>query len=257
MDDFIERKEAGVELTRERLASLGCRLLYLTLSGSHAWGLERPDSDMDLRGVYQAPTMKILGLHRGKDTIEFNVGVYDVQLYELEKFLAMLTKHNGNMVNLLWLPNPLAVNLTIPWVGLGRSFLTRKLRHYYRGYAEGQRKRAMSQRGGKALVYTYREMFSGLHTMRYGVLEFDFKKLWQIAIDNGWYRGDLLARCFPDPTQEVTDEGWHRFYSEWEELCVALDKEAEDSKLPETFDGVGICTEILQKARLFDLLQGR
>ncbi len=254
MGDYMnELLDKGLALVLERLAADNRRLLYLAVSGSHAWGLERADSDIDLRGVYQDTTMKVLALHKGKDTVEFSEGMYDVQLYEVEKFLAMLCKHNGNMVNLLWLPRPISTSLVIPWVGLARKFLTRRLRHYYRGYAEGQRKRAMSERGGKALVYTYREMFSGLHTMRYGYLEFDFKKLWQIAIDNGWYNGDLLSKNFPDPQPRITDEGWHRFYSEWELLCGKLDIEAENSPLPESFDGIGICSELLQQVRIYDL----
>ncbi len=254
--EFKEQRGIGVELVRQRLKDTDRRLLYLTVSGSHVWGLDTPESDVDFRGVYQDNTMKVLGLHKGKDTIEFSENIYDVQLYELEKFLRMLCKHNGNMVNLLWIPNPIVVSFNVPWVGLAREFLTKKLRFYYRGYAEGQRKRAMSCRGGKALIYTYREMFSGLYTMRYGHLEFNFKKLWGTAVKNKWYEGNLLDKYFPDPTQEITDGGWRKFYTEWEQLCIKLDYEADRSKLPETFDGVNECSEILRQARLYSMFGG-
>lgn len=243
----------GLSLVKERLAVDGKQLLYLVVSGSHAWGLQRADSDIDLRGIYQEPTMKVLGLHKGKDTVEFSQGIYDIQLYEVEKFLNMLCRHNGNMVNLLWSPNPLICNSKVPWNELAHKFMTRKLRHYYRGYAESQRKRAMSQRGGKALIYTYREMFSGIYTMHYGVMEHDFMKLREEAIENGWYKGSLLNKYFPNYKQEVTDEGWHRFYSEWEELCDVLDEEADKSPLPAGFDGTQLCTKILLQLRLDNL----
>ncbi len=113
----------------------------------------------------------------------------------------------------------------------------------------------MSQRGGKALVYTYREIFSGLYALRYGSMEHDFKKLWDEAKKQGWYSQGLLDKYFPNSVQEVTDEGWREFYVEWEELCLKLDTEAEKSPLPETFDGVDLCTQILQERRLSDLLQ--
>lgn len=245
-------KEA-INLVTDKLSKDNRTLLYLVVSGSHAWGLDTPTSDIDLRGVYQDPTTKILSLYEGRDNIEFTQDNYDIQLYEVEKFFKMLCKHNGNMVNLLWLPSPLFISFGIPWVGLARNFLTRKLKFYYRGYAEGQRKRAMSERGGKALIYTYREMFSGLYTMRYGHLEFNFMKLWKIAIDNGWYSGHLLDKYFLGPTKEVSDEDWHRFYSEWEDLCIKLDKEAETSPLPETYDGAGECNELLLQLRLYNL----
>ena len=197
--------------------------------------------------------MKVLGLDKGRDTIEFSDGLYDVQLYEIEKFLNMLCRHNGNMVNLISFSKPIICSLTVGWVGLAKRFTTKKLRYYYRGYAEGQRKRAMSERGGKALIYTFREMFSGLHTMHYGYMEHDFKKLWGIAVKNRWYTGDLLEKYFPDPTQNITDEGWRRFYAEWDELCVVLDKETESSSLPETHDGKAECSQLLQRLRLIDL----
>jgi len=245
--------DKGYEIVSEKLKEQRQSLLYLVVSGSHAWGLERPDSDIDLRGVYQDPTVKLLGLHKGRDTIEFTDGIYDVQLYEVEKFFRMLCNHNGNMVNLLWLPRPVRLSLQIPWVYMARNFLTKRLRFYYRGYAESQRKRAMSQRGGKALIYTYREMFSGLYTMRYGKMEHNFKKLWDEAVDKEWYKGELLGKYFPDPKQEVTDEGWHKFYLDWEELCRVLDIEAENSSLPETYDGVEDCSELLVGLRLLNL----
>lgn len=245
-------KDECISVVTKRLKKDNRRLLYLVVSGSHAWGLARPDSDVDLRGVYLEPTMNILQLYKHRDTVEFSDGIYDGQLYELEKFLRMLCNHNGNMVNLLWL-QPMISTLLVPWVYLARSFMTRKLRFYYRGYAESQRKRAMSQRGGKALVYTYREMFSGLYAMRYGVMEHDFIKLWDTAIKNGWYDGDLLGKYFPDPKQEVTDEGWHRFYGEWEQLCVKLDEVALESPLPDGFDGAKECSDILLSNRVYNL----
>jgi len=251
--NFEEQLTTGLSLVKERLAKDDKQLLYLVVSGSHAWGLQRPNSDIDLRGIYQAPTMKILGLRKGKDTVEFSQGIYDIQLYEIEKFLDMLCRHNGNMVSLLCLPNPIIHDSKIPWDELAQQFTTRKLRHYYRGYAQSQRKRAMSQRGGKALIYTYREMFSGIYVMHYGITEHDFMKLWEEAIKNGWYKGNLLNKYFPNPNQDVTDEGWHEFYSEWDELCNVLDKEVEESPLPETFDGFELCTGILQQLRLDNL----
>lgn len=240
----------GVEIIGEKLAQDDRELLYLVCSGSHAWGLERPDSDIDLRGIYKDPLHKVISVNRGADTIEYKDGLYDFQLYEVEKFLRMLCNHNGNMVNMLWLPQPRIVTLKLPFAWLSTTFLTKRLRYYYRGYAEGQRKRAMSERGGKALIYTYREMFSGLHTLMHGSLEHDFKALWKEAVYRKWYRGSLLDKYFPDPCQEITDEGWHKFYSEWEELCIELDKVADMSPLPDTFNGHKDCSAILLSLRL-------
>jgi len=238
----------GLNEINKRLTVNNQKLLYLILSGSHAWGLERPDSDYDLRGIYQDPTTKILDLHRGKDTIDFTEGLYDVQLYEIGKFLTMLSNHNGNMVTLLRLPN-LYNSPEINWQELGAHFITKKLRHYYRGYAESQRKRALSQRGGKALIYTYREMFSGLFLMKYGSMIFDFEALWEYAEQNGWYNDGLLYKCYVNTTMPISDDEWTKFYGEWEELSNKLDVEADKSSLPDTYDGYELCNTILQKLR--------
>ena len=117
--------EAIVNIIKDKLADKDQRLLYLALSGSHAWGLSRPDSDLDFRGIYIDSTVREFDIYSHKDTVEFSEGIYDVQLYELGKFLRMLCKHNGNMVNLLWLPHPLINTLSIPFAGLSRWFLTK------------------------------------------------------------------------------------------------------------------------------------
>jgi hypothetical protein len=242
----------GIETVKSKMPE-GYKLLYMAVSGSHVWGLERPDSDVDFRGVYQKPTKQILSIHQGRDTIEFTEGLYDVQLYEVEKFFTMLCGHNGNMVNLLWLPTCFKTVDTVPWGSLRQCFLTKSLRKYYRGYAESQRKRAMSCRGGKALIYTYREMFCGLHVMHFGFVEHNFGILWKAAVRYGWYRGDLLSKYLANPSMEITDEGWKQFYAEWDGLCIELDKEASLSSLPETFDGYEACNKNLLELRLDDL----
>jgi len=240
----------------DKLVRDGNRLLYLAISGSHAWGLQREDSDIDLRGIYQKPTEKILSLHKGSDTIEYiqeeakNLPKLDVQLYEVEKFFHMLCKHNGNMVTLLHSPLLLLSDSTITWATLGKLFLTRKLRYYYRGYAASQRKRALSQRGGKALIYTYREMFSGLYLMKHGEICFNFQDLWREAAHNEWYTGSLLNKYYENPDLPISDDGWTKFYEEWEELSRKLDTEAEDSPLPKDFNGYNTCNEYLLDLRL-------
>jgi hypothetical protein len=151
------------------------------------------------------------------------------------------------MVTLLHLPK-IYEDSSVPWQELGSCFMTKKLRHYYRGYAESQKKRALSQRGGKALIYTYREMFSGLYLMRHGHMIFDFNNLWKEAEKNGWYNKGLLYKHYPNPAS-INNNDWAEFYKEWEELSKKLDEEAEKSTLPDAYDGYELCNGILQKLR--------
>ena len=231
-----------------------CKLpLFLTVAGSHSYGLERPDSDIDIRGIYLDPTEKILSLHPGRDTIEGFIGDeqrIDYQLYEFGKFLGMLLKGNGNMIRMILSPLTLYYWPDIDWVRITKKFITRKLCLYYTGYAASQRKRAMSERGGKALIYTYREIFEGFSVMVTGQPIFDFRKLWQWVTDNKFYKGGLLDRYFEDPTQEVTDEGWRQFYQEWEVLSARLGEVADKSFLPESYDGYAELNHLLYYWRI-------
>ena len=195
-----------------------------------------------------------------RDTVEYTIPFdntqLDIQLYEVGKFLGMLCNNNGNMVLLLNTPFNFYKFPVLPWGDLRGLFITKKLVNYYRGYAESQRKRSLSQRGGKALIYTYREMFEGLHVMKYGRMEFDFKKLWDIAKENNWYPEGLLDTYFYAPTKKVTSDEWEQFYSEWENLCIKLDEEKDRSKLPDSFDGHDYCDDLLRDLRLWYLAGG-
>jgi len=243
------------ERVRQILIDKGKQPMFLTVSGSHSHNLARPDSDIDIRGVYLDPTSQILSLHRGKDTVEGSEGILDYQLYEFGKFLGMLLKGNGNMIRLVLSPTSLWWDQRVDWNSLVQKFITKRLRLYYRGYAESQRKRCMSQRGGKALIYTYREMFEGLSVMRLGFPIFDFKELWQWVVDEGYYGGGLLDKYFPCPTANVSDEGWRKFYSEWEDLCEWLDTVADESYLPHDYDGFEEMNKILYDWRIANIFE--
>ena len=86
MSDMADRLLDGIQATGEALASanrlrmatgraLGAmpsntNVILLALSGSRAYGTERPDSDVDLRGVYQASTPATWRLQSPQETID-------------------------------------------------------------------------------------------------------------------------------------------------------------------------------------------
>lgn len=253
-----ERFMIASDRVRHLLRDAGKQPLYLTISGSHACGLERPDSDIDVRGVYLDETSSILSIRRGPDTIEGKIEgppEIDYQCYELEKFLGMLLSHNGNCLRLLLSPLTCYAAPVMDWENLGRRFLTKRLREYYRGYAQSQRKRAMSQRGGKALIYTYREIFEGISVMERGFPILDFKESWAYVRERGYYKTGLLDHYFERPQEQITDEGWRQFYAEWDELCRVLDTVTERSSLPGTYDGYAYLNQFLLRMRIENLGQ--
>ena len=270
MDNSVitpEIKQKLLTVAFDQMKQRNKHLLFCSVSGSHIWGLSRPDSDFDLRGVYSDSPQDFLGFRSSTDTIEFKVEPdIDGQFYELEKFLRLLCAGNGNMVTQALSPISLypqyktaddyyREGIEYQFQYLATKAITKQLKNYYKGYAQSQRKRAMSERGSKALIYTYREIFSGLHVMRYGKMEFDFKALLAEATMNGWYPTGLLDQYYPSCLGKhvtIDNEKWQQFWIEWEKLDQKLEEEAAKSTLPEKAEGLREeCEQLLMEYRFF------
>lgn len=149
---------------------LGTRTILLVLHGSHAYGMARPESDVDLRGIAIPPPAFFHGyLNRFEQSEtplprEFSVGrttmgrkletmvgrkippeeKLDSVIYDIRKLFALATKANPNIWDILWadeqcivIETPLARNL----LEHRDLFLSTKARWSYAGYAVSQLKR--------------------------------------------------------------------------------------------------------------------
>ncbi len=231
----------------------GVKPLFLCVTGSHMWGLNEPDSDLDIRGIYQKPTEIVLSLHKGADTIEAcNVlrKDIDIQLYEVEKALNMLQSFNGNIVEMLLSPTVFYQTLDVDWQKLAKPFLTKRLAHYYKGYYFSQRRRAAVNRGSKALVYTYREIYQGIYLMRYGKLVYDFREL-KTYFDKEFKPSPLLDEWMDRKSwnKPVSEENIRKFEAEWDMLLAIFEREYRNSTLPETYENYSCLNEILLDLR--------
>lgn len=77
---------------------LGNNIILLTLGGSHAYGMDKEDSDIDLRGVSLNSKEEIL---LGKDfeqVVETNT---DTTVYSFNKILQLLKSNNPNTIEIL------------------------------------------------------------------------------------------------------------------------------------------------------------
>lgn len=267
MDNTVitpEIKQKLLQVTKEQLDLRNKKLLFCAVSGSHIWGLSRPDSDFDIRGIYADSPQDFLGFKPSTDTVEFKVEPdIDGQFYEVEKFLRLLCSGNGNMVTQALSPitiypqcydaDSYYLNRDIDFAYLAGLAVTKQLKNYYKGYAQSQRKRALSERGSKALIYVYREMFSGLHVMKYGTIEFNFSALLFEAVGQSWYpaSGGMLYPYLADLKNTPIDtEQWQKFWVEWEALDKKLEEEAAKSTLPERPEGLREkCEKLLREYR--------
>ena len=76
-------------------------LLWLALSGAHAYGFPSEDSDLDLKGVHVVPARALLGLRETQDAVDV-VSVwegreYDFTSNDLGHVARLLLRGNGNM----------------------------------------------------------------------------------------------------------------------------------------------------------------
>lgn len=77
-------------------------IIYECISGSRAYGLDNPDSDTDIKGVYILPEETYYGLNY---IPQVNNSTNDIVFYELKRFLELLSVNNPNILELLNTPS--------------------------------------------------------------------------------------------------------------------------------------------------------
>jgi uncharacterized protein len=158
--------------------------IFLTLTGSHAYGTARPGSDVDVRGCCVAPLRERLSLlsnfeqytwlpepsahaelplgpvfagalerarshpSAGRSLVAADAPP-DVVIYDLAKLVGLCAQANPNMLELLFVDEREILHRTPLWDRLRArrsSFLSQKVRHTFAGYAQGQLKRIQRHR---------------------------------------------------------------------------------------------------------------
>jgi uncharacterized protein len=133
------------------------RTILIGLAGSHGYGLSRPQSDLDYRGVFVAGKKYYLGLDKveqkdsGWDTepgiFDFLTNEKDTVIYELKKFVQLLAGANPNILELLWLKQyPVKTEVGEYLLAHRQMFLSKRVKHTYSGYAFAQIKKIESHR---------------------------------------------------------------------------------------------------------------
>lgn len=118
----------------------GGLLLFECISGSKAYGLDTPQSDTDLKGVFYLPKDKFYGLEY---IPQVSNATNDEVYYELGRFVELLCKNNPNLLEMLASPencivykHPLMEKLSI------EMFLSKLCKDTFAGYAHSQIRKA-------------------------------------------------------------------------------------------------------------------
>jgi predicted nucleotidyltransferase len=122
-------------------------IIFECISGSHAYGLNTPESDEDLRGVCIPPYDYTLGLFEFSQAEEKSPR--DRTIYSIVKFVKLAIENNPNILELLFMPEDCIIKTSSYWTDLTwirEQFLSKKCKHTYSRYAYSQIKRVKTHR---------------------------------------------------------------------------------------------------------------
>jgi uncharacterized protein len=221
------------------VASQPYPLVFATISGAHLYGFPSPDSDFDLRGSHLLPLKKVVGLDVTDETVEDSRVIegleMDIVSHDLRKFIGLLLKKNGYVLEQLFSPLVVQTSPTHEQLkALAVGCITRHHSHHYFGFAETQWKLFSKEqpRRVKPLLYVYRVLLSGIHLLRTGRVEAN------LAILNEDFQlpfiPELIARKLGGPEQSVLPDADIAFHeAQYERLRTQLQEAHNASSLPE------------------------
>jgi len=122
------------------------RIIFECVSGSHAYGISTPQSDVDVRGVFKNPQVEYMGLQDPSNQIADEK--QNVVFYSLKRLFELLELANPNILEFLFMPQDCIRIMTPTMKKLieNRSlFISKKAYHTHSGYAFAQIKKAKGQ----------------------------------------------------------------------------------------------------------------
>ena len=199
-------------------------VIYRCVVGSRAYGLDTPESDTDLRGIYLPPAEAHWSLYGIPEQLENE----DTQecYWELQKFLVLALKANPNVLECLYTPLVQEANaIAHELLDIREIFLSQLVYQTYNGYVLSQFKKMEQDLRTKGTIrwkhamHLIRLLLSGITVMQEGFVP--------VRIDD--YRTQLLAiRNQELPWQEVN--AWRL------ELQQQFDRAFAHTRLPERPD---------------------
>lgn len=120
--------------------------IFECLAGSHAYGTNTPESDVDIRGIFCLPEESFLGINSPPHQVGDKKN--DIVFYELKKFVDLASGCNPNIIELLHMPDDCIRRKTSVMNKLIENrnlFISQKAIHTFSGYAYAQIKKCCGQ----------------------------------------------------------------------------------------------------------------
>lgn len=254
--------EQSLQFLKDKVHQHPHPVLFATISGAHLYGFASDDSDYDLRGSHILPLKQIVGLTRGKETIDSSTVEHQMEIdlvtHDVAKFFGMMIKNNGYVLE----------QVMSPWIvqtsqeheelkSLTPDCLTRHHAHHYLGFARTQWKLVQQSADQspqglprvKPLLYVYRVLLTGIHLMKSGKVECNLEVLNDEArLD---FLPDLLHQKRTGTEKQVVDKFNESFHEETvRKLTARLETSASQSQLPSTPTAGEALNDLLIRIRL-------
>ena len=220
----------------------GPRPLFATLCGDRLFGLDEPDSPIEMRGAFVLSMREVLGLGQPRESIAIEYWV----AHDVRKFCTLMTKRNGYVLEQLY--SPLTVH-SPKWhqelMHLGKGCMTSTLYYHYRGFFHNQRK-LLAQPGAtvKNLLHVYRIVLTGIKLLTTQTVECNVRTLGR-EYDVPRLTQLLERKSAPLRTGEAETHN-----RQLDALEQALDAAHEDCTLPEEPTTVHELSEFVYRVRL-------
>ena len=114
--------------------------IFLTVAGSHSYGLNGPTSDVDIRGITVPEKKYFLGFQHNFDNLVAN-DPFDMQVFNIVKYFDLTKSGNPNSLELLFTDEEdhiFVSDIGKTLLDNREKFLSRNLKERYMGYAKAQ-----------------------------------------------------------------------------------------------------------------------
>jgi predicted nucleotidyltransferase len=209
------------------------KLLNLMISGSHLYGFDSPDSDIDWRGYFLTGTENLLRLHKVQDFLELEP---DIVIFEVAKEIKLAIKGNCNALERF---NADSVHSTAEHRSLlkmvNNAFGKIGLYNSYRGMASFNYKKFIlkGKKTYKKYLYVYRGIMAGTYALETGKIQPNIRELLK------YWKIPLVKEIVELKKQGAENEEVQNYIDSGEldviipEMFKRLDRAYDRSKIPE------------------------
>lgn len=180
MQDLKKHLEVISKIKNKIAQQGGGKIIFITISGSHLYGFESEDSDIDYRGTFITNTNNLLGLKLSPDVIEMEEGGNDIVLFEIKKELGLALSGNCNVLEHI---NAKPIVSTAEFVKMkqlvNNAFGKNGLYNSYKGMATFNYKKFILQGRNtiKKYLYVFRGLMAGIYVLQTGVIKPNIEEL--------------------------------------------------------------------------------